>query len=88
MLKKLNQYSGLFTAVTFLCILVFQFTIFQTTIADVPVDIKEQKETLILIKDSLKDKTRDHREFQKSIDRTNDILYRLSIVLAKLEVKL
>ena len=88
MLKKINTYSGSLTLLSVVCAIVFHFTNITYGIKQIETATNEQGGKLELIHDSLTDKTRDHLEFSRSSERTNEILSDMTVVLAKLEVTL
>ena len=91
MANLINRNQGVLSLISFLAtfaLVVVWVTTVRADISDVKQSEDQQVIILQLISDSLKEKTRDHLEFSRSSERTNEILSDMTVVLAKLEVTL
>lgn len=95
LLKTINDFSGSLTWVTIVIAIVLFFSGFKydvKSLLDAQAEVKEIHKTrslnIAFIKESLKDKDRDHQEFHKKVDRVEKNQVNLEQVINRLDFTL
>jgi hypothetical protein len=88
MLTLINRNQGLLTLISVIAWIIFNYTTASADLNQIKVNGQQQIIYLDLISDSLKEKTRDHSQFQKTAEQTNLILTKMSDTLIRLDATL
>jgi len=85
MLNIINKNQGLLTLISVVGWIIFSYTTAQADLDSIKKNYAKQFILMETISDSLKEKSRDHSEFQKSVDKTNETLDDMKYILIRLD---